>query len=193
MPAFACWSPLTVSSPPSRSIGSATVGAACLCHARILALRHGFPAAGGVAGLSRQVPGLAFVQFNVLLGALVIAGAAVSFIGGMLYKIMPFLVWFHLQTLPASGKPLPNMKAILPEKAQRRQLRLHLASVGLLIAAALWPTLFTYLAALSFGAVMLFLMCNLIRVARVYRDCLQHAVQANLVSGMAEKITHEQK
>ncbi|NMM27338.1 MAG: hypothetical protein HHJ12_08635 [Glaciimonas sp.] len=143
--------------------------------------------------LSRQVPGLAFAQSDVLLGVLVIAGAAVSFISGMLYKIMPFLAWFHLQTLSASGKPLPNMKAILPEKAQRRQLRLHLASVGLLIAAALWPTLFAYPAGLSFGAAMLFLMRNLIRVARVYRDCLQRAVQANLVSGMAEKLTHEQK
>ncbi|MDP3841230.1 MAG: permease [Oxalobacteraceae bacterium] len=137
--------------------------------------------------LSRQLPALAFAQSDVLLGVLVIGGAAVSFISGMLYKIMPFLTWFHLQALPASGMRMPNMKAILPEKAQRRQLRLHLASLGLLIAAALWPALFAYPAALSFGAAMVFLMVNLVSIVRVYRACLQRAVQPDHLSGVAEK------
>ncbi|WP_035626730.1 hypothetical protein [Herminiimonas sp. CN] len=137
--------------------------------------------------LSRQLPALAFAQSDVLLGVLVIAGAAVSFISGMLYKIMPFLAWFHLQALPASDRPLPNMKAILPEKAQRRQLRLHLASVGLLIAAALWPALFAYPAALVFGAAMAFLMANLVSVARVYRACLQRVTQTDLSSSLAKR------
>jgi hypothetical protein len=138
--------------------------------------------------LVRQVPVLAFAQSDVLLGVLVIAGAAVSFISGMLYKIMPFLTWFHLQALPASDQPLPNMKAILPEKAQRRQLRLHLAAVGLLIAAALWPALFAYPAALGLGAAMVFLMINLVSVVRVYRGCLQRVNQANLPSAMVTPI-----
>jgi hypothetical protein len=138
--------------------------------------------------LARQVPALAFAQSDLLLGVLVIAGAAVSFISGMLYKIMPFLTWFHLQALPASDTPLPNMKAILPEKAQRRQLRLHLASVGLLIAAALWPALFAYPAALSLGAAMVFLMINLISVVKVYRGCLQRVTQANLPSATVTPI-----
>lgn len=127
--------------------------------------------------LARQVPAFAFAQSDVLLGVLVIAGAALSFISGMLYKIMPFLTWFHLQALPASDQPMPNMKAILLEKAQRRQLWLHLLSVGLLSAAALWPALFAYLAALSFAVTMVFLMRNLLCVTRVYRDCLQRATQ----------------
>jgi uncharacterized membrane protein len=101
---------------------------------------------------------------------------------------MPFLTWFHLQALPASDTPLPNMKAILPEKAQRRQLRLHLASVGLLIAAALWPALFAYPAALSLGAAMVFLMINLISVVKVYRGCLQRVTQANLPSATVTPI-----
>ena len=137
--------------------------------------------------LSRQLPALAFAQSDVLLGVLVIGGAAVSFISGMLYKIMPFLTWFHLQALPANGMRMPNMKAILPEKAQRRQLRLHLASIGLLIAAALWPALFAYPAALSFGAAMLFLMVNLVSIVRVYRACLQRAAQAGHPPGVAKR------
>ncbi|MEO6352204.1 MAG: permease [Burkholderiaceae bacterium] len=136
--------------------------------------------------LSRQLPALAFAQSDVLLGVLVIGGAAVSFISGMLYKIMPFLTWFHLQALPASGMRMPNMKAILPEKAQRRQLRLHLASIGLLVAAALWPALFAYPAALIFGAAMLLLMANLVSVVRVYRDCQERAMLPNQRSTVAE-------
>lgn len=138
--------------------------------------------------LSRQIPVLAFAQSDVLLGVLVIAGAAVSFISGMLYKIMPFLTWFHLQALPANGMRMPNMKAILPEKAQRRQLRLHLVSIGLLIAAALWPALFAYPAALSLGAAMVFLMANLVSIARVYRACLQRAAQAGHPPGVPKRV-----
>ncbi|MEO8170155.1 MAG: hypothetical protein ABI575_04750, partial [Oxalobacteraceae bacterium] len=136
-------------------------------------------------------PALGFAQSDVLLGVLVIAGAALSFISGMLYKIMPFLTWFHLQALPASGARMPHMKAILPEKAQRRQLRLHLASLGLLIAAALWPALFAYPAALSLGAAMVYLMANLVSITRVYRACLQRATQADRPSGMVENPAHE--
>lgn len=148
----------------------------------------GFLLLAALLWLARQVPALAFAQSDVLLGVLVIAGAALSFISGMLYKIMPFLTWFHLQALPVSEQPMPNMKAILPEKAQRRQLRLHLASVGLLIAAALWPALFVYPAALSFAGAMVLLMRNLIRVTRVYRDCLQRATQADLFSSLAKRV-----
>jgi hypothetical protein len=148
----------------------------------------GFLLLAATLWLARQVPALAFAQSDVLLGVLVIAGAAVSFISGMLYKIMPFLTWFHLQALPASDQPLPNMKAILPEKAQRRQLRLHLAAVGLLIAAALWPALFAYPAALSLGTAMVFLMINLVSVIRMYRGCLQRATRAHLSVGAVKPV-----
>ena len=147
-----------------------------------------FLLAAALLWLSRQLPELAFGQSDVLMGVLVIAGAAVSFISGMLYKIMPFLTWFHLQALPATGKAMPNMKAILPEKAQRRQLRLHLASVGLLIGAALWPALFAYPAGLSFAAAMLLLFSNLTSVIGVYRDCMLHRIRPDLPSGTAKGV-----
>jgi hypothetical protein len=146
----------------------------------------GFMLLALVLWVSRQVPALSFAQSDVLLGVLVIAGAAVSFISGMLYKIMPFLTWFHLQALPVSGQRMPHMKAILPEKAQRLQLRLHLMSVGLLIAAALWPTLFAYPAALGVAAAMMFLMRNLVTVAGVYRACVRGAMQTGFDSAVPE-------
>ena len=37
-------------------------------------------------------------SYGMLLGVLMIVGFAMSVINGMLYKIVPFLVWFHLQS-----------------------------------------------------------------------------------------------
>jgi len=64
-------------------------------------------------------------QFNLLLGIGLIAGAGLSLLNGMLYKIVPFLTWFHLQnrqlTLMCMTVKIPNMKELLPDKASRLQ------------------------------------------------------------------------
>lgn len=117
---------------------------------------------------SQQVPMLAFAQADVLLGVLAIVGAAMSFISGMLCKIVPFLAWFHLQALAASPEATPSMKGMLPEPAQRLQLRLHLAALLLCAAAALWPAWFAYPAALAVGAAALAILWNLASVTRLY-------------------------
>jgi hypothetical protein len=128
--------------------------------------------------LSQSFPGLAFPQSEVLLGVLVIVGAAFSFIIGMLCKIVPFLVWFHLQAMLGLASKPPNMKAMLPEKSQRMQLRLHLLSLLLLSGAALWPAFFTYPAALSFGAASALLFWNMVCVTRIYRDFVRRGAHS---------------
>lgn len=120
--------------------------------------------------ISQRFPMLVFFQADVLLGVLVILGAALSFINGMLYKIVPFLAWFHLQAQIGIGGTIPNMKAMLPEKAQRLQLRLHVAALLLCVGASLWPRVFVYPAALVFGAASAVLMWNLVSVTRLYFD-----------------------
>jgi hypothetical protein len=117
---------------------------------------------------SQRFPMLVFPQADVLLGVLVILGAALSFINGMLCKIVPFLAWFHLQAQIGIGGTMPNMKAMLPEKAQRLQLRLHLAALLLCVAAALSPRFFVYPAALAFGAASMSMLWNLVSVTRFY-------------------------
>ena len=107
--------------------------------------------------------------YPILLGILFIAGFAVSVINGMLYKIVPFLIWFHLQSrMVGTGAKVPNMKEILPEKKMRRQMWLHFAAVPLLASATLLPPLI-YPAALAFGASMLLLETNLFFAYGVYR------------------------
>ena len=101
------------------------------------------------------------------LGVLALPGVFLSVIMGMLYKIMPFLNWLHLQRLGGIALPPPNMKQMIPERAMRAQMRLHFAALVLLLAAVLMPAL-ALPAGLAFSASCLWLEWNLIGAARVY-------------------------
>lgn len=108
-------------------------------------------------------------RINLLLGILMVTGFAMSVVNGMLYKIVPFLVWFHLQSLKLGWRNVPNMHQILSEKRMRPQMRLHFAAVALLLATALGIQPLAYLAALAFGASNLWLWLNLLHAYRIYR------------------------
>ncbi len=101
---------------------------------------------------------------------LALPGVFLSVISGMLYKIMPFLNWLHLQQRGGIGRALPNMKQMIPEASMRGQMRLHFAALALLLAAVPWPAL-TLPAGLAFTASCLWLEWNLVGAARVYARC----------------------
>ncbi len=101
------------------------------------------------------------------LGVLALPGVFLSVIMGMLYKIMPFLNWLHLQRQGGIAMPPPNMKQMIPERAMRAQMRLHFTAFGLLLAAVLWPAL-ALPAGLAFAASCLWLEWNLVGAARLY-------------------------
>lgn len=110
-------------------------------------------------------------SYGLSLGILMIVGFSMSLINGMLYKIAPFLVWFHLQSKRKPGGPtVPNVKLILPEKRMRRQMWLHFAALATLLAATLQPHLFARAAAILFGASNLWLWLNIVAAYRTYRD-----------------------
>lgn len=107
----------------------------------------------------------------LLLGLLFMVGFAYSAINGMLYKIVPFLIWYHLQsTLDGGCAKVPSAKKILPEQDALRQFRCHLLTLPLLLAAALWPAAFTHLAGVALCVSSAWLARNLWQAARVYRQ-----------------------
>jgi hypothetical protein len=106
-------------------------------------------------------------SWAMLVGVLVIAGALLSIITAMLYKIVPFLAWLHLQA--RLGAQAPNVRQILDERKQRRQLWLHLLALALLACAAAAPQLFAHAAALAFAGSALQLGGNLLSIALEYR------------------------
>ena len=108
-------------------------------------------------------------RYAVATGVLAIAGTFVSVINGMMYKIMPFLNWLHLQRLGASLAEIPNMKNMISERAMLWQYRLHLLAVGLLLLALVAPPL-TRAAGLCLTASFVWLAWNLTSAARRYRQ-----------------------
>ena len=77
--------------------------------------------------------------WSLIFGILLLVGGFMSFIVGMLYKIVPFLAWLHMQNCSSGQTPAPNMNRILPEADMQRQVRAHALAVILLLAAVAWP------------------------------------------------------
>ena len=106
-------------------------------------------------------------RYPIALGMLFMMGFAVSVVSGMLYKIVPFLVWLHLQSRLPKDKTAPNMKQIIPDRAARRHMWTHTASVLLLLGSMPWPLL-VYPAGLALGFASCMLWLNLLAAVRLY-------------------------
>lgn len=116
-----------------------------------------------------------------LLGVLMIHGFAMTTINGMMYKIIPFIIWLHLSVhnknlrdtgARSSQVKVPHMRQIIPEAAALWQFRFHLLSLVLLLSATLWPQWFFYPAALLFALAQVFLSFNLLRSVYFYNKKL---------------------
>ena len=77
------------------------------------------------------------------IGVLLLVGVGVGLPSGMLFKIMPFLSWFHLQHRQLAVRRfdlrIPHMHGFIPEVQARIQFALHLVALGLLVVATLIP------------------------------------------------------
>jgi hypothetical protein len=78
-------------------------------------------------------------KFELLMGILFVFGFAISSIIGMMQKIVPFIIFMHLQTLimshPEKMHLLPNMQTLLSVKNQKIQFYLHSLSLLFLIVS----------------------------------------------------------
>ena len=108
----------------------------------------------------------------LLLGVLVLFGGFMSVIIGMLYKIVPFMVWLHLQSLGRGKVTAPNMKKVLAETQMKRQMLMHFLAFALLLLAVFWPQWFVYPAGVALIAANGWLLRNLFSAVSVYRGHL---------------------
>ncbi len=111
-------------------------------------------------------------KVELLFGILLVVGFAMSVVSGMLYKIVPFLIWLHLNNhMQAAGKwgePIPNMKQILSSRYSRWQFWSHSFALLLLLLAVMWPELLRP-AALAMLVTFSLLWWNLLGGVRLYR------------------------
>jgi hypothetical protein len=93
---------------------------------------------------------------TVSLGIAFLLGSAASVVNGMLYKIVPFLAWFHLQAQTrAKAGTIPNMKDMISDASARLHLRMHVAAVAALVLAPLLPQHLLQMGLATAGTVLL--------------------------------------
>jgi hypothetical protein len=104
----------------------------------------------------------------ITLGVLFIAGFALSAINGMLYKIVPFLLWYHAQSNAEPGnKSTMSIKKILPDSIAHKQFYAHVVALLLLVAATIWPNM-VRVAAVMLLVSTVWLEINLLNAVRLY-------------------------
>jgi hypothetical protein len=101
-----------------------------------------------------------------VVGIVFIVGFAMGVVNGMLYKIVPFLLWYHLQQDPASKKgEVPSIRLILPDALARRQFWWHCAALAALLGAVWQPAWLARPAGALLGVACLLLGLDLWRAA----------------------------
>ena len=110
--------------------------------------------------------------WTLVFGILLVAGGFLPFIAGMLYKIVPFMSWMHLQNYGQARVPVPAMNKILAELGMHRQMLAHVVALVLLLSAVFFPGGLARPAGLAFAVVNGWLWWNLFGAIRRYRSHL---------------------
>ena len=124
-----------------------------------------------------------------LFGVLVLMGCFMSVMGGMLYKIVPFLVWLHLQNRGRGHMKTPNMKKVLPQAKIDGQMLAHLLALALLLLSVFWPRWYVYAAGIALIFSNLWLLINLLHATSVYRSQLA-AIAVMIAASDAKQRPH---
>ena len=151
---LAAWSAATVSGAPGAAIAAVLLGAVLAGFAAVtawlLTTRKGKApdvttlywrlSLGSLAASALLYLPLAPPQAPLVVGIVFIGGFAMGAVNGMLYKIVPFLLWYHLQQDPNAKKSdVPSIRLILPDALARRQFWWHAAALAALLGAVVWP------------------------------------------------------
>ncbi|MFT5836084.1 MAG: hypothetical protein ACI9RG_000978 [Sulfurimonas sp.] len=104
-------------------------------------------------------------EYIVMVAILLGGGFILSIMIGMLYKIIPFLVWFHLNAM--GYMTIPTMNEMINKNLARAQFFLFMASLVGFIFAFYIPILLK-IAALSFILSMVILQYNVIAPVLIY-------------------------
>jgi hypothetical protein len=103
-----------------------------------------------------------------LAGVLLLAGVFPAVMAGMLYKIVPFVIWLQLKN---QVRRAPQMPRIIPEAIQARHLQIHLAALLMLLPAP-WLPAVAVPGGLLLAASNVWLLRALVGAVRCYRGSL---------------------
>jgi len=122
--------------------------------------------------LTYNVDSLFSLNLDVLTGFLFIVGFAMSVINGMLFKIVPFLVWLHLnRKLAFTDKGLsavPTMNEVISRKKMLHQYVLHVGALILTVISFFTADWFFEMAMMAWLLSFSFLFFYLLQAIRLY-------------------------
>jgi len=105
------------------------------------------------------------LNLDMYLAVFIGGGFILSILTGMLYKIVPFLVWFHLN---AKGHfEIPTMREMIDSRLAKVQFGFHILSLIFIIAGAYYPNMIK-VAGLAFVISGLLMMFNLLKAVKIY-------------------------
>jgi hypothetical protein len=106
---------------------------------------------------------------NQMLLAIIFAfGFLFSLLQGMVYKIIPFLAWFHLSSKGYFN--IPTLRDFIKEDSIKIQFFIYLASLLFFVLSAVINHNFIYIAAALFFVSNLFLLINFIVASKKFYD-----------------------
>lgn len=109
-------------------------------------------------------------DYIIVASILIGGGFIISVMTGMMYKIIPFLVWFHLN---AKGyMSIPTMNEMINKNLSKLQFTLFIISILGFVSAFFIPIVLK-IAAISFIMSMIILEYNIIAPVLLYRKTLQ--------------------
>ena len=111
----------------------------------------------------------AFSQSDVdyLLSIIFALGFLYSLLQGMVYKIIPFLCWFHLSSKAYFS--VPTMRELIVENSIRLQFYIYTASLLFFVLAFFLSDIFLYLGAGLFIVSNILFLINLILAIKKYQ------------------------
>ena len=128
---------------------------------------------------------LAFISIPIIkhemvifvFGILFILGFGLTVTTGMLYKILPFLIWFHRFSLLIGKVKVPLMRDISSDKIASRQVNVFHASLAILLAGIVGDVgIFIRFGGFVFATSSLMLLLNLLKMVRMKAPELPPAV-----------------
>ncbi len=121
-------------------------------------------------------------RYPLVLGISMILGGAGALVNGMLYKIVPFLSWFHLQNMQMKlmvfSVQIPNMKQFVTDQSARRQYYLFVWAFLTCVLAGVNPEWFARPAAALLGLSYLVLFANLAKAIHRYHNAYRKLLAA---------------
>ncbi len=109
-----------------------------------------------------------FFQDIVILSLVFIFGFLYSLLQGMIYKITPFLSWFHLSS--RGYFLIPNLREYIKEDMIKLQFFIYISSFAFFILSAVFNQLFLYIASVLFLISNLMFLFNLITAIGKYNS-----------------------